>query len=54
MAAIMRDMGKGKLVTAHAIKVYGGEGVQLHSFLTLAPDEPGGQLHSREKAPSTH
>ena len=46
-AEIMRHMGEVELVTAHATKVYGGAGVQLHSFLTLAPDGPGGQLHTR-------
>lgn len=45
-AAIMRHMGKGELVTAHAIKVYGVAGVKLCSFLTLAPDGLCGQLHN--------
>lgn len=45
-AAIMRHMGKGKLVTAHGIKVYGGAEIQFHSFLNLTQDGPGGQLHT--------
>jgi hypothetical protein len=42
----MRNMGKGELLIAHAIKVYGGAGVKLCSFLTLAPDGLCGQLHT--------
>lgn len=45
-AAIMSHVGKGELVTAHAIKVYGGAGVKLRSFLTVALDGLCGQLHT--------
>jgi len=59
-AAIMRHMGKGKHVTAHAIKVYGGEGGTAPLILNLGtrwtgwPASHPWSLYSREKAPSTH
>lgn len=59
-AAIMRHKGTDEFFPAYAIKVYGGAGVQLQSFLTLAPDGPGGQLHTCDhftqdkRAPSTY
>lgn len=42
MAAIMRHMGKGEMVTAH-----GGAEVRFCSFLTLAPDGLSSQPHAR-------